>query len=150
MADRTSFPSEQADKFLLRMPDGMREWLKSEAAKNGRSMNAEIVFRLDLSQIYEDQPVLSDTIRRRLEDSAEANDRSLADEIEERLEFTLRFPDETFHPLTDNYPANDVEAIEGKLHEMDLYLKAIVKKLGIDEKDVWPETGNGDPDDLSF
>ncbi|MBU1313593.1 MAG: Arc family DNA-binding protein [Alphaproteobacteria bacterium] len=34
------------DKFMLRMPDGMRERLKDEASKSGRSMNAEIVHRL--------------------------------------------------------------------------------------------------------
>lgn len=34
------------DKFMLRFPDGMRERLKEEAAKNNRSMNAEIIYRL--------------------------------------------------------------------------------------------------------
>lgn len=35
------------DKFMLRLPDGMREHLKSEAASNKRSLNAEIVDRLE-------------------------------------------------------------------------------------------------------
>ncbi|MBS3849711.1 Arc family DNA-binding protein [Devosia sp. BSSL-BM10] len=46
MADRSSYPSEQADKYLLRLPEGMRDQLKSAAAQNNRSMNAEIVARL--------------------------------------------------------------------------------------------------------
>jgi plasmid stability protein len=40
--------SEQPqDKYVLRLPDGMRDRLKAEAARNGRSMNAEIVQRLE-------------------------------------------------------------------------------------------------------
>lgn len=35
------------DKFMLRMPDGMRDRLKDEAASNNRSLNAEIVARLE-------------------------------------------------------------------------------------------------------
>ncbi|MBN8978037.1 MAG: Arc family DNA-binding protein [Rhizobiales bacterium] len=40
------YPSQQQDRFIVRLPDGMRDDLKVEAAKNGRSMNAEIVSRL--------------------------------------------------------------------------------------------------------
>lgn len=36
-----------ADQFVLRLPDGMRDRIKAEAEKSGRSMNAEIVARLD-------------------------------------------------------------------------------------------------------
>ncbi len=32
-----------ADKFMLRLPNGMRERIKGAAEENGRSMNAEIV-----------------------------------------------------------------------------------------------------------
>ncbi|SFN84375.1 Arc-like DNA binding domain-containing protein [Thioclava dalianensis] len=35
------------DKFMLRLPDGMRERIKVIADKNGRSMNAEIVELLE-------------------------------------------------------------------------------------------------------
>lgn len=35
------------DKFMLRLPDGMRERIKLAAEKNNRSMNAEIVATLD-------------------------------------------------------------------------------------------------------
>lgn len=31
-----------SDKFMLRLPDGWREKIKEEAARNHRSMNAEI------------------------------------------------------------------------------------------------------------
>jgi len=39
----------ESDKFMLRLPDGMRDQLKAVAAENGRSMNAEIVSRLERS-----------------------------------------------------------------------------------------------------
>ena len=41
------FPSDQKDKFMLRLPDGMRERIAQAAEKEGRSMNAEIVRRLE-------------------------------------------------------------------------------------------------------
>lgn len=37
------------DKFMLRFPDGMRDRLKAAAADNNRSMNAEIIARLEAS-----------------------------------------------------------------------------------------------------
>lgn len=39
-------PVREHDKFMLRLPDGMREEIASEAKNNGRSMNTEIVVRL--------------------------------------------------------------------------------------------------------
>lgn len=42
-------PGRGSDQFPLRFPDGMRDYLKAEAAKNGRSLNAEIIARLQLS-----------------------------------------------------------------------------------------------------
>lgn len=36
------------DKFMLRLPDGMRDAIKESAKKNNRSMNAEIVVALEM------------------------------------------------------------------------------------------------------
>lgn len=36
------------DKFMLRLPDGMRDALKESANANNRSMNSEILHALDL------------------------------------------------------------------------------------------------------
>lgn len=36
-----------SDKFMLRLPDGMRDRIKVVAEANGRSMNAEIVAALE-------------------------------------------------------------------------------------------------------
>ncbi|WP_430229767.1 Arc family DNA-binding protein [Paraburkholderia tropica] len=40
------YPSQVADKFMLRLDEGMRDELKVIAAKNRRSMNSEINARL--------------------------------------------------------------------------------------------------------
>lgn len=47
-------PSRKLDQYIVRFPDGMRERLKVEAAKNSRSMNAEIVSRLGETLELED------------------------------------------------------------------------------------------------
>jgi predicted HicB family RNase H-like nuclease len=36
----------EKDKFVLRLPDGMREQIKESAKLNERSMNSEIIYRL--------------------------------------------------------------------------------------------------------
>lgn len=43
------YPSETADRFIVRFPDGMRDRIKEAAAENNRSMNAEIISRLEAS-----------------------------------------------------------------------------------------------------
>lgn len=40
-------PSREADKYIVRLPDGMRDRIRERAAANRRSMNAEIVHYLD-------------------------------------------------------------------------------------------------------
>lgn len=49
MSERTDskYPSEEADRFQVRMPSGMRDRIKIEAERNNRSMNAEIVATLE-------------------------------------------------------------------------------------------------------
>ncbi|MDM5178490.1 Arc family DNA-binding protein [Massilia sp. DJPM01] len=40
------YPSEVLDRYIVRLPDGMRDQIARAAEKNGRSMNSEIVARL--------------------------------------------------------------------------------------------------------
>ncbi len=40
--------TSESDKFILRLPDGMRAALAELAARNGRSMNSEVVEALSL------------------------------------------------------------------------------------------------------
>ncbi|WP_313353007.1 Arc family DNA-binding protein [Paracoccus sp. (in: a-proteobacteria)] len=37
------------DKFMMRMPDGWRDAIKVEAARNRRSMNAEILSAIEVA-----------------------------------------------------------------------------------------------------
>ena len=46
---KTSKVGRGSDQFMVRMPAGMRSALAEEAERSGRSMNAEIVARLDAS-----------------------------------------------------------------------------------------------------
>ncbi|GEM_PF-5761856 len=48
------YPSETADRYIVRFPEGMREQIKIAADVNGRSMNAEIVQRL--KSTFADEP----------------------------------------------------------------------------------------------
>lgn len=51
---RDPYPSETSDRFIVRFPDGMRDRLKAIAAENGRSLNAEIVYRLQETLMMDD------------------------------------------------------------------------------------------------
>ena len=62
MSDKTAFPSDTADKVLVRMPDGMRDQLKDAAKTNNRTMNAEIVARLQQSFDTRDTDLAQDTV----------------------------------------------------------------------------------------
>lgn len=41
------YPSQLAERFQIRLPDGMRDRIKKLAAENGRSMNSQIVQMLE-------------------------------------------------------------------------------------------------------
>lgn len=45
--EKSSFPSDQHSKFMLRLPGGLRDRIKDIAEKNKRSMNAEILATLE-------------------------------------------------------------------------------------------------------
>lgn len=45
--EREPYPSEKQERFIIRLPDGMRDQIRESAAKNNRSMNAEVVHALE-------------------------------------------------------------------------------------------------------
>lgn len=49
MSEKKTYPSFQADQFNVRFPDGLRAKIADLAKSNNRSMNAEIIFRLEAS-----------------------------------------------------------------------------------------------------
>ena len=56
--------TRESDKFMLRLPDGMRDKIAEAAKNNGRSMNAELVARLQES--FMDLPRMTEAIDREL------------------------------------------------------------------------------------
>lgn len=49
--------SQTLDKFILRLPDGLRDRIKLAADRSGRSMNAEIVAVLEAEYPADDAPL---------------------------------------------------------------------------------------------
>ena len=52
-------PSRKLDQYIVRFPDGMRGQLKKAAKENNRSLNAEIIARLE---VFTDSPSNSDRL----------------------------------------------------------------------------------------
>lgn len=58
----TKYPSQMKDKFNLRFPDGMRDLIETVAKKSGRSMNSEIIHRLNVSLSGVDMPPVQESL----------------------------------------------------------------------------------------
>lgn len=67
---KPSYNSRTADKFVVRLPDGLRESINQVAEKNHRSMNGEIVARidgsLDLERKYEEMRLLNSLLNQKI------------------------------------------------------------------------------------
>jgi FtsZ-binding cell division protein ZapB len=50
---QTSYSSRTAEKFVVRLPEGMRERIAGVARNHHRSMNSEIIARLERSLVQE-------------------------------------------------------------------------------------------------
>ncbi|MBD9414911.1 Arc family DNA-binding protein [Pseudomonas sp. PDM16] len=59
------YSSRTADKFVVRLPDGMRERIADVARNHHRSMNSEIIARLEQSLVQEG--ALGDELNLRLD-----------------------------------------------------------------------------------
>lgn len=73
--------SRDLNKFLVRMPDGMRDRIAEAAKANGRSMNAEIVHRLELT--FGGMPSTPEELTRIIETAFERIERRLGGGIHE-------------------------------------------------------------------
>lgn len=79
MPIKKRYPSDKQDQYIVRFPPGIRDLLKNEAAKNGRSLNAEIIYRL-LTTIEGDAYLTSENTHA---DSDEATVESLMEQMQE-------------------------------------------------------------------
>lgn len=110
-----------SDKFMLRLPDGMREQVAHAAKENGRSMNAEVVERLKAS--FSDAPI----------GGASADMAALAARLQAEL------AEEQFKNHTLVVKLSQVaEIMEDDLRELEIYAgehNLDLDDLGIDEWD---------------
>lgn len=63
-------PSRGSDQFMVRFPDGMRDKIRQAADSNGRSMNAEIIARLEAS--FESMAIPVDQVNRIVDKTIDA------------------------------------------------------------------------------
>ncbi|MDN7760116.1 Arc family DNA-binding protein [Burkholderia multivorans] len=162
MSKDTKAPSRSADQFVVRLPDGMREQIAEEARKNNRSMNAEIVARLEFSLDPNNDPEriaaldqVAEYTKRVLEatDGEIAAMRRLVDAQEAMLSVTggyLKAMAERV-PRSENEVSNELVALMASLgsalaeYEIEDAIGAVRRMselgttMGILEKD--PETG---------
>ncbi|MCJ8337559.1 MAG: Arc family DNA-binding protein [Pseudomonadales bacterium] len=89
----SKYPSESLDKFMLRFPDGMRERVKAEAARRGRSMNAEIINRLELSLVndaYNEETLTAVQARSLLESTVDHGHEALLAKCFEEIKASVK------------------------------------------------------------
>jgi len=83
MAKRVA--SRGSEQFMLRLPDGMRDRIRAEADANGRSMNAEIVERLEQSFRSERSPSSLDVIAEQIVKQIASSETHLPQGVRDRF-----------------------------------------------------------------
>lgn len=71
--------SREQDKFVLRLPDGLRPRIATVSQENNRSMNSEIIYRIERSltlelALYEKKQVITQLLNRITELEAKAHE----------------------------------------------------------------------------
>ncbi|MEJ1173191.1 Arc family DNA-binding protein [Agrobacterium sp. CMT1] len=103
-----------SDQFNLRFPDGMRERIAREAEKSGRSMNTEIVSRLEFTL---DSHVADEKELRSLVNQVEEYKRLLIEKINNQKGQTALFKSACHHILSygDDIPPELIKFAEEML-----------------------------------
>lgn len=57
--NKKPYPSDTQDRFIVRLPDGMRDRIAELAKQNGRSMNTEVVKRLEWALALVGEPTVA-------------------------------------------------------------------------------------------
>lgn len=80
---RSDFPSGRLDQFSCRLPDGLRDNIKEAAGRNGRSMNSELIARLEQSFEAPRQiaPALAEMLDAHIEQQVSGRLRAIAAKI---------------------------------------------------------------------
>lgn len=80
--------SRTAEKFVVRLPDGMRDQISDIAERNHRSMNSEIIARLEQSMLNGAQIQEQEQLIRQLSEMLELSRRT-AQDLEHRLQASV-------------------------------------------------------------
>ena len=132
------------DKFILRLPPGMRDRIKKSAALNKRSMNTEIIYALEA--LYPPEPDVFDVLSsvHRAIDVAQHADAmpyrdqlvKALDEFSERLSSGLEF--DQFRPPYAGPPLDPTGALVAR---MDRWNRA--REIGVEQADLEREIARG-------
>lgn len=101
-------PTEEGERFLLRLPKGMRDRIKLLAAQSKHSMNTQCVFML--------QSFLDDLDREEYESSSEVWESTLLAGNQSKL-------------VTNAYSSKDLKEIKGSVSQALVFLRSYVKKM---------------------
>jgi len=82
---RKPYPSEKQERFIVRLPDGMRDQIAEAAKSNNRTMNAEVVSRLQKSFEAEQRQLLSEIRRMRPDGTSFIDEEALVELLDKRL-----------------------------------------------------------------
>jgi len=83
MATDQQYPSRLAERFQVRLSDGLRDRIRDAAKHSGRSMNSEILHRLETSfdPALELAPAITSFLEQRIEQEVNARLREIASKI---------------------------------------------------------------------
>jgi ATP phosphoribosyltransferase len=133
-------PVQPQDKYVLRLPDGLRDQIKEAAETYNRSMNAEIIARLE--QAYANWPRirLPRELLRRIEEAMTPEEMSqIEDDIARsvRGQLTKMFPQKTIVEMTEESFVNILKIVpeEDQSELYDEFQALMVKlRVSIDKK----------------
>lgn len=130
--------SNDSDKFIIRLPDGMREMIKAAAVKNGRTMNAEVVSRIEMYDVLWANMAEYSGDNERLTGELTATKAALAEQqaITRALQGLLNQHSEEAHfkDENDKEVENYLEKSFGALKEQTEYLEALKHELLLQTK----------------
>lgn len=134
--------TNESDKFMLRLPDGMRERIKKAADEHGRTMNAEIVQALE--QIYPVEPTLEEVIGKaclfidRIKENPNVPYRQVLidslNQLLDRITSGLEFDQDTINTHHYSKTEASVERLT-RWHKM--------QKYGVEQRDLMNELKSG-------
>ncbi len=122
------------DKFMLRLPDGMRDRIKHAAEKNNRSMNAEILATLEENYPEADgfdalmsvlRPIVSDV----------AYSMGIERTSEKYTEFVWACIDRYLNTHGLDFQPNDTKAIEKNIRKIARFIVDYTEELSMPEID---------------